>query len=1270
MLSTFAQTPPIVSYRVSTLNSQTVVMGIYSDGIMKQVSGLPSNAVFGRKGGSIKLPYTPEDKAVFNPGQFGLNKYFSPTFRFAVDFDPTAQSATTRGGYGVNTFAPWMLSQQEKATIPSGQGMYMFYASNLGSTLQGSGFCQVTLAQFESAIYNQIPSLGPASGSDPNVGWLVFNIEAEIYWSKSMYTGSNRWANWNDVKDQPFTLESSTAINAIGSQTTTMAALDAAGSGVWDAERLTRIHNRFLIMFQIARQKAAGVGNTNLQISQGAALYNPIEPRLDLANNNGVFLDGSADVSRIGGIGGTITLNNRTYTGIAGSMWTQENSMMGYYYPYAFSISQSEYTKRWVSKIDSTENYPSLWAVIKPEHVTAITKGLIQLNRRLMSTRFGSQHGIIWMAEPNYEGGGIVDGTYSDLRNPFPALQQGVNGITETPKVWIPPYRLYSTYITHRFFAGNDPGWGFYLWNNPSYARLNADAYPVQNHHWHNVTALFQARQDLQPYEQFFTGSTLVEDPEVQLGGVGSFTAYSGTQAYNDNGGVYGPQLPAYMVRYKSMPGGWRVLVLGGMNQGYTDERTDIVRVPGGGLNGNAFRVKLRGPATQVFEFLVKNTDSGQTYDAVYNANTTLEKRGYAGRIVTPSSTTVTSTTTTTTTVTVSSDQINKPVFITYPYSASLTSTAWTTYDTQTYPSLGGAIGNKDVYDNGTVHLEIFERMGATPARIYATGSGVNLINVYDLGRQAGITLYRPGPTSPNPNAVFSNWATPDGGGVGNDPIQCGDTFGNSSIVLVHAKNGNSGYYKIWMKNWAIQNENTDVILEQWIDLDGAAVRVHFRVTCNRTDYKTQGFGRSQEYPMVYPVAGLPYVAYVGSTGGIQYKSDGDQVPFTIGEPWVAAVPSASSSANGLGLWAPYGFKSNQKMFTADGGVTEFNSASNYTEMNPHLILDWNGQYYGEYAFLVGSVSSIRTWALSQASNANYNTLVHNFDGRNGRDFFYYENLVDSGFPTPDDGLLLTGLNNGGTTSFNFPNVGIAASTLPSIYMKYKASASFPTSAHAYVGKPEQTAIQVAGQSAAFTLVCDNAWHTVQIPVGTIIGSSGIINDFHLGFDNMVAGETLKIAWFNTTNTQPSTATVISTTVTSSTGTSGTTSSGFSQKVQAEDATGAGSYVGVSADNNTRGPIGVNSSDTDSFTITAPSALTGVSLQMRYKTRAYSPIQVAYQINGGSWVTSSSLNFAVDNFNTVTLATGLSLSNGANVINIKYISGPWYDLDWIQASQP
>jgi len=122
------------------------------------------------------------------------------------------------------------------------------------------------------------------------------------------------------------------------------------------------------------------------------------------------------------------------------------------------------------------------------------------------------------------------------------------------------------------------------------------------------------------------------QQPEVKVDQAGDWQRYDAIQAYNYSHGSYGTQRPVYVVRYAPVAGGWRVLVLGGHNLQHGEEHTDLVRLPDGLLNGNQFRIKLRGPAAQVFEFIVKDQDSGQTYEATPTPQAGFERAGYAGR--------------------------------------------------------------------------------------------------------------------------------------------------------------------------------------------------------------------------------------------------------------------------------------------------------------------------------------------------------------------------------------------------------------------------------------------------------------------------------------------------------------------------------------------------------------------------------------------------------------------------------------------------------------
>ncbi|QHV99232.1 hypothetical protein [Spirosoma endbachense] len=627
-LSTTAQT--ITGYRASTLVDGTqLVYRQYSDGTQVQVDHLPTDAVRSRLGGRSLIPYAPENKRVFNPAQFGTNKYYSPTFRFSVDFVGTATKAQ-RLAYGVNTFNDFSVAEADRSQYSPGEGQAYITESGIHHTLEGEGFYVSDLQTYYNMIWSRCPAYG--YGDLAFMKYLVLNIETSSDWKRDIYgSGLIGWPSWDVGKTKSVKCETDGV-------TRTVEQIQAMGDSWWQNETYIRRTNRYRLLLLVLKQKS----HPSCKVSIGASPYQG-RPRTDFEDNShGVFLEGSCkvDAPGIGGDAqGNITFNNpdggtRTYQ-LTGSAWDAEDFCMGYYYWFNFDISGQDYQDIWINKLPGTQNYPYLWSKIKTVHIVADEKGYIQLNRKRMLARQGVTRPFWRMCEPMYEGdGGFVDGGYPAIANPvpFPDLQNP--GGYETPKVWQQPYAMYSRYAVTRFFAGNEQDWGFYLFpTSPQFVRGDFSQIPLYNHDLHTVTALFQARADMQPLERFYTGSTLVEDPEVQLNGVGSFSAYNATAAYNYAGGVQGVQKPAYMLRYKQTATGWTVYVLGGMNQDWTAERTDIIRVPGGGVNGNMFRVKLRGPAAQIYEFSVNASDSGQIYEAVPTAQTNWEKAGYGGRV-------------------------------------------------------------------------------------------------------------------------------------------------------------------------------------------------------------------------------------------------------------------------------------------------------------------------------------------------------------------------------------------------------------------------------------------------------------------------------------------------------------------------------------------------------------------------------------------------------------------------------------------------------------
>lgn len=606
-LAGFSQTH---DYRLSVVNGDTIVYKIDFAGNAVRVQHLPTDAVRSKRGLRRLTPYTREAVATLNTAQFGAGKYFSPNYFFSADFNVNQDNYATRSAQGVSLFSRFVLpSQTEYNNLPQAKKFYYQTENELHGSYEGARYYEATLATIEQQLYSAI-----ASGC---YYWTA-NIETSNEWSQWRYgEGNFGYDSWDVAKNR-------TIISERTGQPITLG--DLWNSGQWDAEQQVRRNNRLSVMMTIARSR-------NTYAAYGASMFQG-EPRTNSLSTTGIFKEGTADVSHIpGGDGaGNIVLNGRSYTGLNKNVYAYENSLLDYFYYFGWAgMSVSDYTDIWVNRLDGTQTMPYIWSKMPTYHIVASEVGHWLANRARMSLYGQTVRGSVRMQEPNFEGQFYTsDGTPHESFVPFSSLQNvNVDGYLVTPKVFLPPYYTYSAYLCHRFLEGDTPGSGYHLWNAPGVTKLPT-THPLYQHHLHTVTGLYQARNDAQPLERYYAGSTLVTQPEVQLNQTGSWLSYNAAEAFGfqpDGGRI--AQKPVYVVRWKPTTSGWQVYVLGGMNQDWSTSRTDLIRVPGA-LGGNLLRVKLTGPAAHIHEFAISSSDTGQIYDAT--SSTTTAPAGYAGK--------------------------------------------------------------------------------------------------------------------------------------------------------------------------------------------------------------------------------------------------------------------------------------------------------------------------------------------------------------------------------------------------------------------------------------------------------------------------------------------------------------------------------------------------------------------------------------------------------------------------------------------------------------
>lgn len=598
------------------------------------VAELPANAVPARIGGRTQKKYNREAKRVFSPEQFGTDLYYDPNFRFSIDFNPMLANATIRKSQGFTLQSRFVVQESEYNALSQAEKLHYETENVINGPYEGAKYFESPLTTLEDRYNSVIPS-----GS---FIWIA-NLETSNEWSQWRYGDAESvkfgYDSWDVAQNRSIVCELDGVTRTLG---------QLWSSGLWDAEASVRRANRNVLMLKIAKAR-------NTHACQGTSMAQG-EPKTNSLTTDDVFLSGSADVSHvkdasgnvIGDSNGNLTINGRSYTGVKGNAYEHETAMLDYFYYFYFGISRSDFNDIFVNKVAGTQNYQYLWSKIFTEHIVAKEKGHWQANRHRMTIPGQTVRGMVRMNEFIYEANaaGIVDGNYIEenkggeiFRIPFAELQNTISwtdgGTTyyETPKIWIPPYVNYSVYAVARFLAGGTPGSGYHGWNDPGHARYAGTSTNDYNHEFHSITSIVQARVDMQPYERYLAASTLVVDPEVQIGSTGSWSTYSGCDAYAlSPDGSRGTQKPTGSLRYLAVDGGWVVLILWGMNQGWTTERYDTVRVPGGLLNGNMFKIKTRGPSAHIFEFFVPSTDSNQTFVADFAA-TSYEAPAYAGRI-------------------------------------------------------------------------------------------------------------------------------------------------------------------------------------------------------------------------------------------------------------------------------------------------------------------------------------------------------------------------------------------------------------------------------------------------------------------------------------------------------------------------------------------------------------------------------------------------------------------------------------------------------------
>jgi hypothetical protein len=264
--------------------------------------------------------------------------------------------------------------------------------------------------------------------------------------------------------------------------------------------------------------------------------------------------------------------------------------------------------------------------------------------------------------------------------------------------------------------------------------------------------------------------------------------------------------------------------------------------------------------------------------------------------------------------------------------------------------------------DNGEVRIGMDLALGGAVTFLSSKDHPGNIINSADLGRQIQMSHY----SGPWPFVVGDKKPNPAWAGLGWNPIQTGDCYGNPSQVSEHRNDGREIYLKCIPMQWPLNDVPGDCVFETWTTLEGPVIHMHYRCTNQRLD-KTAYRPCPQELPAVYTISKLwRLMSYTGDkpfTQGTlsQVKNDWRKPwPWTrfVGtERWAALV---DENDWGLGVFKDDGGEFHGGIYGDDRSDDPKHGSTAYLAPIHMENFDYNIVYDHRTEFMVGALADIR----------------------------------------------------------------------------------------------------------------------------------------------------------------------------------------------------------------------------------------------------------------------------------------------------------------------
>lgn len=247
--------------------------------------------------------------------------------------------------------------------------------------------------------------------------------------------------------------------------------------------------------------------------------------------------------------------------------------------------------------------------------------------------------------------------------------------------------------------------------------------------------------------------------------------------------------------------------------------------------------------------------------------------------------------------------------------------------------------------DNGHVRLGVNMDAGGSIGWFSHSHSQENLLNAFDHGRYVQQSYY--GDTD------GSDW---NGKPWRYNPVQGGSWKGVPAVVPEQKEEANSLYVKTLPRQWASGQEAPEMVMEEWLTLDGGLARLKFRMTCNG---KAEHAARPQELPAMFVMSRYDTLVHCDQkqspwTGALLTRSQPGFPNETVhfAESWAAWVDAHDQ---GIGIYFPYtDMATTYRVTDAGRGNVSYLAPVRSFSLKPGLVFEY------ETVLALGNVEQIR----------------------------------------------------------------------------------------------------------------------------------------------------------------------------------------------------------------------------------------------------------------------------------------------------------------------